>query len=928
MLSLSLDYYETLRTVAKLAVPEHADWCAVDLLNEDGAVERVAVEHPDPAKVQFVHEIQSRYPPDPNAPHGVYQVMRTGQAEFMAEIPEELLVNAAVDDEHLRLIRELGLRSYMAAPLSARGRVLGVITFVYAESGRSYAEDDLTLLMDLAGRAAIAIDNARLVRDLEISRENLEQQATELEAVGLELEQQVEEAQAANSALEESQEQLIGTHAELVRAEQRLEIAQDAGGVGTFDWNIVTGEVAWTVQEERLFGLAPGRFGGHIDNWSGRVHADDLAILLADFERCWEERRADTTFEFRIHREDGATRWLAGGGRFFYDADGRPLRMVGVNVDITERKLATERVASLQRVTAALADAVTQDRVAEIALEQAADILGAASGALYRLNEIDATLELVRARGMRPEVIERFARYSVHAPLPVADAVRARRGIYIGSDARRGELYPDLKREYPNPQHRAWAMIPLVVESRSVGGLALNFDTECTFNANERTYIEAIALQCAQALERVRLFEAERHARQRAEILDDASAVLASSLDVLSTLDALATVVVPRVADWCFVEFPRPDGSIEHTVVQHTDPERVRWVRELLARFPVDPNAPHGTGHVLRTGNPEIVPEIPEGFFDALTEEPDVRAAYRTIAFRSYISVPMAVRARVIGVLSLAMAESGRHFTHADLPFIEDLAARAALAVDNARLYQAAQHARVAAEEANRAKSAFLAVMSHELRTPLNAIVGYRDLLDSEVAGPITDQQRAHLARIDAGARQLITLIDQVLSFSRIEAGKEKVAHESTDLTSLVRETAALLEPTARKKGLDVVVALPDAPVMLDTDTSKVRQILLNLLSNAVKFTERGNVGMNLTALDSAVVVRVSDTGIGIDPADLKRIFEPFEQVDNSATRQQGGTGLGLPVSRELALLLGGDISVESVPGRGSVFSLVLPRNR
>jgi len=234
--------------------------------------------------------------------------------------------------------------------------------------------------------------------------------------------------------------------------------------------------------------------------------------------------------------------------------------------------------------------------------------------------------------------------------------------------------------------------------------------------------------------------------------------------------------------------------------------------------------------------------------------------------------------------------------------------------------------ARQEAESASRAKSDFLAVMSHELRTPLNAIIGYGSLLADGISGPINDQQRAHLGRVKASASHLLALIEQILSLSRIEARREDVRLERTDARRIVGEAAGVLEPLIASKGLMLEVRVPPDPCLMDTDVTKVRQILLNLLTNAAKFTERGTVRCHLRADAETVMLEVSDTGRGIAPVDIARLFEPFWQGESAARERPEGVGLGLSVSRRLAQLLGGDITVDSVPGRGSTFTLRLPK--
>ena len=583
LLGRSLEYEETLRTIARLAVPEFADWSAVDMLEPDGGLNRLAVAHIDPARVALAWELHEKYPPrrtDP--PDGVYRVLESGEPQLIPEITPEMLDAAKVDDEYGRILDELGLRSAIIVPLTVRGRALGAISFINAESGRSYTEDDLVVAMELAGRAGLAIENAQL-------------HAAEREA---------------------------------------------------------------------------------------REHAERSG----------------------------------------------------------------ERMARLQAITAGLSEAVTPAAVAEVIVEQGVAGLGAAHGSLMLLSEDGDALEVVRSTGLPPGVLGAYSRISVDADLPLSQAVRTGRALLLGTVAERDRLFPSLREVRKQTGTGAMVAIPLRSAGRVIGGLGFGYAEERDFSEDDEGFLTSLARQCAQALERAWLFETEHHARE-------------------------------------------------------------------------------------------------------------------------------------------------------------------------------------AAEAASQAKTQFLAMMSHELRTPLSAIIGYQELIVEGIAGPVTDRQKDQLGRIRASATHLRDLINQILSLSRIEAGKEEVAREELDVALLAKDVLMLMEQEAESKGLELRTAIPDEPVHMESDAGKIRQILLNLLSNAIKFTDAGAVTLELDAEGEDVRITVSDTGVGIDPADRDRVFEAFTQVDQSMTRRAGGSGLGLPVSRRLANLLGGEIELlHSDARRGSAFRVRLPR--
>ena len=230
------------------------------------------------------------------------------------------------------------------------------------------------------------------------------------------------------------------------------------------------------------------------------------------------------------------------------------------------------------------------------------------------------------------------------------------------------------------------------------------------------------------------------------------------------------------------------------------------------------------------------------------------------------------------------------------------------------------RRARDLAESASRAKSEFLASMSHELRTPLTAIIGFGDLLENEVGGKLSAVHKQHVQRIKGGAWHLVSIIDEILTFSKLEAGRVDLLQETIDASALAVEVAAFLEPAANTKKLELRVQAPAHPIQLTTDALRVRQVLINLLGNAIKFTDRGWIELAVEQQSGRVAFFVRDSGPGIAPDNLGLVFEPFRQAEQSTRRTKGGTGLGLSVSRQLARLMGGDLEIASSTAQGTTF--------
>ena len=410
--------------------------------------------------------------------------------------------------------------------------------------------------------------------------------------------------------------------------------------------------------------------------------------------------------------------------------------------------------------------------------------------------------------------------------------------------------------------------------------------------------------------------------RKRAEdaqrFLAEATSVVASSLEYETTLASVARMAVPNIADWCAVDVLEDDESIKRLAVAHVDPSKVEWAHELQRRYPPETNSEVGVPNVLRTGKSEIYPDITDAMLVAAAVDDEHLQIMREIGFTSAMIVPLVAHGHTLGAITFISTESGRHYGADDLAFAENLAGRAALAIDNARLYRAAR-------QANRLKDEFLATLSHELRTPLTSILGWAHLLR---AGQLDQESAASaLETIERNARSQAQLIDDLLDVSRIITGKLRLDIKQVDPGALIEAAIEAVRPAADAKSVRIQQVMDAQRVTVTGDAARLQQVIWNLLSNAIKFTPTGGrTQVRLEYKESNIEIAVSDTGVGIRPEFLPHVFDRFRQADQTTTRQYGGLGLGLAIARHIVELHGGTVHAESLgPGQGATFTVRLP---
>jgi signal transduction histidine kinase len=395
-------------------------------------------------------------------------------------------------------------------------------------------------------------------------------------------------------------------------------------------------------------------------------------------------------------------------------------------------------------------------------------------------------------------------------------------------------------------------------------------------------------------------------------LLVDAGEVLAGSLEYEAALDRLARLCTGWFADACGVHLVDAGQIVRRAAAVGPGRESLAG----LGAAPLDSEHPHHPiALALRFGETVNVDEVTPEYVRSIAPEPLTRHA---LQLRAVLSVPLSVRGRLLGALTFVRTRGGRPYAGGEVALAEELARRAALAVEDALL-------RDEAERASRARAEFVGSISHEFRTPLMTVMAFAHLLQEGIPSPIPAPAREHVERILAAVGHLDRLVEESLGYRRAEAGWDTVQPRPVDLRAVARESAALIEPLALQKGLDFEVEVGPGPSVAQTDADKVRQILFNLLGNAVKFTDYGVIRLDLRTEGERAVFEVTDTGVGIAPEHLEPAFEPFWQAEPGAVERGPGIGLGLALVRRLTWMLGGDVRVASEPGRGSVFRVSIP---
>lgn len=796
------------------------------------------------------------------------------------------------------IFRREDIRALAFVPLQFGTRLLGKFMLYYREPHR-FTDSEIAIAEQIADHVAFAFEHHRVAVELE-SRLGLERE--------LRLEAETE------AALREANE-------------RRLSLALAAGGMGAWDWDIASGRVNWSSELERAHGLRPGAFEGTLDAYRRDVYPADAERLSNAIAAALEAPDAPYDIEYRIVRTDGALRWLSSTGRVIVDNHGRPVRMVGICRDVTERRRVEEASAFVAQASRVLATTLSLETIVEnlarLVVPPLADwCIVQVTDAEGRLHPVEIAHQKTGQTALVWDLLRRWPSRPEHFG-GAASVVSTGRSVLLSrlSDellqARAGD--PEPLRILQALGLRSAITVPLQARGRTFGALQLiSAESERIYNAADLCFAEEIASWAALAIDNAHLYRQAEEARQAAETsraqlesLATVSDQLAVSLDPDDALRQLAARVVPAFSDYC-ITYAAADERLRPVGFAHRDPARVPLVEALARELRVSVEEPSPlSGGLLRMNEPAVL-TAPPAIFGSVV--PDVSAGEGRLQLepRSVMTVPLYARGRTLGAILFATtSDAGRRFGEADLKIAMELASRAALLVDNARLYAEAR-------SAVRSRDDLVAFISHDLRDPLQSISAATATLRLESR---TDDNGDSLESIARASTQMRRLVQDLLDVSMLEAGRLPINREPVDLRDLILEVQTLTLPQIKASQTRIETRLALDLPRPALDRHRILQVLLNLVGNALKFVGPGGlVTIGVDRQADAVRIWVHDNGTGIGSDQLDHVFDRFWRSGRGA-----GAGLGLAVAKGIVEMHGGQIGVTSQPGAGSLFFFTLP---
>ncbi len=842
--------------------------------------------------------------------------------DLLAEIESEYMDTKAAQ-------QLAGTRTVLAAPLLREGMAIGCI-LVRRTEVRPFSEKQIALLKTFADQAVIAIENVRLFQELQARNREL----TEA------LEQQTATSEVLR-VIASSPTDLQPVLDVVVANAARLCDSIDAQ-IFRFDGNVLRLAANYgDVPASEEMPISRGRLASRAFVDRKTIHVHDLDESVAEFP---ESRRSG-------HRTRLATPLLR---------EGVPLGVIGIRRmemrPFTESQIklletfANQAVIAIENVrlfqelqvrnrdlTEALEQQTATSEILRVIASSPTDIqpvLDVVAENAARLTDAMDGL-IARPEGDKLRVVAKYG--SVPVPesglLPFSRGFPAGRAILDRQTIHVHDVLAEIETEYPDAAvparltgTRTVLVTPLLREGVAIGCIGVRRSEVRPFSEKQIALLKTFADQAVIAIENVRLFqELEARTRELARSVGELKALGDVGQAVSSTLD-LQTVLSTIVGH--AVQLSGTDGGAIYEYDEATQEFRLRATHrmeeelvEVLRAAPI--HLGEGTtGQAAAIRAPVQVADIMD---DRQYAIPRIRSILARLGYRSVLAVPLLFEQRIMGGLTVWRQESGA-FAPEVVNLLQTFATQSVLAIQNARLFREIEDKSRQIEAANRHKSEFLANMSHELRTPLNAIIGFSEVLVERMFGELNEKQAEYQEDILSSGRHLLSLINEILDLSKVEAGRMELELTRFDLPSAVENARTFVRERATRHGVTLDLAVDERLGEFVGDERKIKQILLNLLSNAVKFTpEGGRIEIKARMADGSVEIAVSDTGIGIAPEDQATIFEEFRQVGADYSQKREGTGLGLTLAKKFVEMHGGKIWVQSDLGQGATFTFTLP---